>query len=68
MRVAALYDIHGNLPALEAVLDERYDVETAAERIRTTNFPTAEEFASVNVLHPPTEAAMLDAYAKSELK
>ncbi len=22
MRVAALYDIHGNLPALEAVLDE----------------------------------------------
>ena len=26
MRVAALYDIHGNLPALEAVLD---DVRTA---------------------------------------
>lgn len=22
MRIAALYDIHGNLPALEAVLDE----------------------------------------------
>ncbi len=22
MRLAALYDIHGNLPALEAVLDE----------------------------------------------
>jgi predicted phosphodiesterase len=22
MRVAALYDVHGNLPALEAVLDE----------------------------------------------
>ena len=22
MRVAALYDIHGNLPALEAVVDE----------------------------------------------
>ena len=25
MRVAALYDIHGNLPALEAVLDELED-------------------------------------------
>jgi len=24
MRVAALYDIHGNLPALEAVLEEVY--------------------------------------------
>jgi hypothetical protein len=23
MRVAALYDIHGNLPALESVLEER---------------------------------------------
>jgi Icc-related predicted phosphoesterase len=29
MRVAALYDVHGNLPALEAVLDEiaRADVD-----------------------------------------
>jgi Icc-related predicted phosphoesterase len=29
MRVAAIYDIHGNLPALEAVLDEirRADVD-----------------------------------------
>src|SRR5690349_7386197 len=26
MRVAAIYDIHGNLPALEAVLDELVDV------------------------------------------
>ena len=27
MRVAALYDIHGNLPALEAVLAELPDVD-----------------------------------------
>ena len=26
MRVAALYDIHGNLPALEAVLDRVRDL------------------------------------------
>ena len=25
MRVAAIYDIHGNLPALEAVLEEIYE-------------------------------------------
>lgn len=32
MRVAAIYDIHGNLPALEGVLDEIH--EAAADRIR----------------------------------
>ncbi len=31
MRVAAIYDIHGNLPALEAVLDEAQE-EGAAGR------------------------------------
>ena len=49
------------------LMQTRYDVETAAERIRATNFPTAEEFASVNVLRPPAEAAILDVYAKAEL-
>jgi hypothetical protein len=32
MRVAALYDVHGNLPALDAVLE---DVRRAGERARS---------------------------------
>jgi hypothetical protein len=35
MRVAALYDIHGNVPALEAVLGEIRDAGFARRDIRT---------------------------------
>ena len=45
-----------------------YDLATAAERIRQTNYPQAEEFAANNVLQPPSEAAMLEAFAKFALK
>jgi len=65
VRVAAIYDIHGNLPALEGVLDEIH--EAAADRIRAIGYPPAEEFAAVNVLKPPTEAAMLEAFSRVEL-
>ena len=34
MRVAALYDIHGNLPALEAVLEEVYSLRGRSDRRR----------------------------------
>jgi predicted phosphodiesterase len=45
-----------------------YDLEDAAARIRATAYPQAEDFAERNVLHPPSEQAMLDAYASVELK
>src|SRR5262245_58181044 len=45
-----------------------YDLERAAERIRATGYPHAEDFASRNVLQPPTEEEMLNAFAHAELK
>jgi putative phosphoesterase len=45
-----------------------YDLEGAAEQIRICEYPMAEEFAEKNVLHPPTEEQMLDAYAKVPLQ
>lgn len=43
-----------------------YDLETAARRIRATSYPGAEEFAA-NILEPPSEQQMLDAFSKAEL-
>ena len=69
-RLAALYDIHGNAPALEAVLAE---VRAAGNELivvggdvvpgpmPTESYPQAAEFASGNVLAPPSEATMLAA-------
>ena len=45
-----------------------YDYETAAERIRNTKSPLADEFAANNVLKPPSEQQTLQAYATAELK
>ena len=39
-----------------------YDLVAAAERIRATAYPQAEEFASRHVLEPPSETQMLDAF------
>ena len=44
-----------------------YDLAKAAERIRNTQYPQAQEFATRSVLHPPSEKAMLDTFAKAEL-
>jgi len=46
----------------------RYDLASAADRIRRTSYPQAEEFAARNVLQPPTEQQMLDAYSKVEIR
>ena len=43
-----------------------YDLASAAERIRDTAYPQAEEFAE-GVLQPPSEEAMLAAFAPFEL-
>jgi hypothetical protein len=53
MRIAALYDIHGNLPA--------------AERIRTTDYPGAAEFADRQVLSPPPETEMVTLFSRDSL-
>lgn len=45
-----------------------YDLQAAARRVRGTKYPQAEQFAAKNVLRPPTEAEMLDAFARVELR
>ena len=45
-----------------------YDLTKAAEIIRATNYPQAEDFAANNVLHPPSEEKMLNVFARPELK
>jgi putative phosphoesterase len=45
-----------------------YDLPAAAARIRATAYPNADEFAARNVLQPPSEAQMLDAFSHAGLK
>jgi hypothetical protein len=45
-----------------------YDLEAAAERVRKTKYPRAEDFAANNILHPPSEEQMLEAYSRVGLK
>ena len=45
-----------------------YDLSSAAERIRATSYPQAEEFAVRSVLQPPAEQEMLDLFGKAELR
>ena len=45
-----------------------YDLKKAAERIRKTDYPQAQEFAANHVLQPPSEEKMLEAFARAELR
>jgi predicted phosphodiesterase len=45
-----------------------YDLMKAAERIRATSYPQAQDFAAHNVLQSPSEEKMLEAFSKAELK
>ena len=45
-----------------------YDLTKAAARIRVTGFPPAQEFADRNVMRPPLEEEMLEAFSKVPLK
>jgi putative phosphoesterase len=45
-----------------------YDLERAAQRIRDTKYPQADDFAARNVLQPPSEQAMLAAFSRSEVR
>jgi putative phosphoesterase len=44
-----------------------YDFARAAERIRGTHYPQAQEFAAHSVLQPPSEAEMLEVFSRAEL-
>jgi predicted phosphodiesterase len=45
-----------------------YDLARAAERIRATDYPQAEEFAVSGVLQPPSEKEMLELFSSAELQ
>lgn len=45
-----------------------YDLGAAAERIRRSGYPAADEFATKYVLHPPSAADMLKLYGEYEIK
>lgn len=42
----------------------RYDLGKAAERVRDTKYPQAQDFAARNVLQPPSEEEMLEAFTR----
>ena len=45
-----------------------YDLAAAADRLRTTTYPQAAEFAARNVLQPPSEAETIAAFSPYELR
>ena len=45
-----------------------YDLTKAAERIRDTEYPQAQDFAARYVLQPPSEGEMLEVFARAELR
>ena len=45
-----------------------YDLVAAAERVRATSYPDADDFASGHILNPPAEETMLTLFAGHELK
>ncbi len=45
-----------------------YDLERAAERIRRTSYPQAEEFAARDVLQPRSEGEILELFARVEIR
>lgn len=45
-----------------------YDLAQAAEEVRNSGYPQAQEFAENNILKPPAEAKMLEVFSRVELK
>ncbi len=48
--------------------DTSYDLAKAAERIRDTKYPQAQDFAARNVLQPPSEGETLELFTRVELR
>jgi predicted phosphodiesterase len=45
-----------------------YDLTAAARRIQDTDYPQAQDFAARDVLHPPSEAEMLELFTQVGLR
>jgi hypothetical protein len=45
-----------------------YDLTSAAERVRATDYPQAQDFAARHVLQPPSEAQMLEVFTNASFK
>lgn len=45
-----------------------YDLESAADLIRNTKYPNADDFAAKHVLNPPLAESMIELFSKAELK
>ena len=45
-----------------------YDLTRAADRVRGTDYPQAEEFAEKNILHPPTAAEMENLFTEHGMR
>jgi putative phosphoesterase len=45
-----------------------YDLSKAAERVRQTNYPQAQDFAANYILQPPKQEQMLEVFSRVELK
>ena len=45
-----------------------YDLTGAAQRIRATDYPQAQDLAAHYILQPPSEREMLEVFTKSELR
>jgi len=45
-----------------------YDLQRAADRVRTSGYPEAEEFAAKYILQPPLEEDMLKVYEPHALR
>ena len=43
-----------------------FDLAHAAERVRSTDYPQAEDFVARNILNPPTEQEMLEIFSRAE--
>lgn len=46
----------------------RYDLDAAAQRVRSTGYPSARDFAERSILSPPSEQEMLETLTRAELK
>jgi len=46
----------------------QYDLEKAAEQIRASSYPQAQQFATNNILNPPSEEQMSEVFSKAELR
>jgi predicted phosphodiesterase len=45
-----------------------YDLADAANRVRATDYPQAEDFAAGNILNPPPENQMLEIFSRAEIR